>query len=133
MNTKLETLLNQILEEIQKLNSVMERKKKPQKLDPSTCPFNLELAYKNYPRKEGKTVGMKALAKQIRHREDFQNLLIAVDNYREECRKQARERQFIKVFSTFANCWRDYIKLNPSEDDLMRRPIEVEAPTSFLT
>lgn len=68
--------------------------------------FDLEEAYKRYPRKQGKTPGVLRLAAQIKTDEDYANLLTAIDNY---SRCEDVKRGFIKLFSTFAGEWRDWV------------------------
>lgn len=70
-------------------------------------------AYKNYPVKKGKTVGVRKLVKQIRTEESLNQLLLAIKNYAAECRD--KEPQYIKHFSTFAGCWQDYIEVSESK------------------
>lgn len=70
-------------------------------------------AYKNYPLKKGKTVGVRKLVKQIRTEESLNQLLLAIKNYAAECRD--KEPQYIKHFSTFAGCWQDYIEVSESK------------------
>lgn len=61
-----------------------------------------------YPRKEGKSAGVKKLSKELKLDDipDFEN---AVKNYRSQVEDQ--ETRFIKHFSSFASCWRDYITI----------------------
>lgn len=63
-------------------------------------------AYKNYPLKKGKTIGVKKLVKQIKTPEQLELLQIAIRNYAIECK--GKDQQYIKHFSTFASCWEDY-------------------------
>jgi Helix-turn-helix domain len=67
-------------------------------------------AYKTYPIKKGKTVGVKKLSKQIKSEEDLELLKKAIQNYALECKD--KEPQYIKHFSTFASCWQDFIELD---------------------
>ena len=70
--------------------------------------FDLEAVYRLYPRKIGKTLGMRKLRLQIRSESDYDELLVAVENYAKSV--QGRSMEYIKQFSTFVNCWRDYIQ-----------------------
>lgn len=72
-------------------------------------------AYKNYPLKKGKTVGVKKLSKQIKSEEDLSQLILAIKNYAAECK--GKEPQYIKHFSTFASCWQDYITVETKKSD----------------
>jgi DNA-binding Lrp family transcriptional regulator len=72
-------------------------------------------AYKNYPLKKGKTIGVKKLAKQIKSEEDLSQLILAIKNYATECK--GKEPQYIKHFSTFASCWQDYVTVEKKKSD----------------
>ena len=65
-----------------------------------------------YPRKIGKTKGVKKLAREIKTPEDLASLEAAVKNYASHC--AGRDKEFIKHFSTFAGEWRDWIKVEAS-------------------
>jgi hypothetical protein len=66
--------------------------------------------YENsYPRKEGKTKGFEALLKDLKTDKDLEDFALAVSNYRDRC--IGREKKFIKLFSTFAHVWRDYLEV----------------------
>jgi len=76
----------------------------------------IEEAYKNYPLKKGKTVGVKRLLRQINSEEKLNQLRQAIKNYASECK--GKEPQYIKHFSTFANCWQDYLEApSPAKSD----------------
>ena len=71
--------------------------------------------YKNYyPRKEGKTRGVKKLCSEIKNQQDLENLQTAIKNYAQHVKSQ--EKQYIKIFSTFAGDWRDYVDFKPQEN-----------------
>lgn len=75
--------------------------------------FDLESLYKKYPRKEGKKIGIERLSKQIKNEKDYELLSLAIDNYTKLCVKEKRiEKGFVKMFSTFASCWQDYIDVD---------------------
>ena len=81
--------------------------------DPTTrtpCPG----ASQNYPRKIGKTLGIKKLLKEIKNETDLIDLNAAIQNYKKLCISNQTEPQFIKHFSTFASCWRDYLEVETS-------------------
>jgi len=60
-----------------------------------------------YPRKEGKFKGVQKLSKEIKTEQDLADLKLAIDNYAKLC--VGKEKEYIKHFSTFAGCWRDYL------------------------
>lgn len=74
-------------------------------------------AYKNYPLKKGKTIGVKRLVSQIKTPERLSELQIAIRNYAAECK--GKEPQYIKHFSTFASCWEDYITVEKKKSDFV--------------
>jgi hypothetical protein len=80
--------------------------------------FNFEDIYNAYPRKDGKKRGLEILKKKIKTQQDFEKLELAVQNYRISTRET--EKRFIKQFSTFANCWEDYLEIDNglSKEDL---------------
>jgi Xaa-Pro aminopeptidase len=72
-------------------------------------PVDFERLYKLYPRKEGKREGFLVYAKTILTDRDYQDLEKAVRNYARWCVKFGTEPRYQKHFSTFMNCWQDYL------------------------
>jgi len=64
--------------------------------------------YQEYPRKEGKTRGVQTLKRRIKNQSQFEALRRAVSNYAAHCLKNAIEKKYTKLFSTFANEWEDW-------------------------
>jgi hypothetical protein len=52
---------------------------------------------------------MRSIKKQIKTQEAFDHFCLSVKNYTDYCEENKTDRKFIKHFSTFANCWRDWI------------------------
>lgn len=75
-----------------------------------------EEIYKHYPKKVGKTEGIKKLRKQLKTEEDFQACVKAVGVFAAEC--AGKDSQYIKQFSTWVNqeCWRDCLDDDYGED-----------------
>jgi hypothetical protein len=71
---------------------------------------DLEEIYKEYPRKEGKGPGMKSLVRDIKSVEDLEAFRQAVQKYKQHCKEKKKEGEFIKMFSTFANNWRECLE-----------------------
>lgn len=69
--------------------------------------FDLEAAYRLYPRKEGKKRGLEKLAKAVKTPGDYASLMAAVKAYAEHRRGQ--DPQFTKHFDTWAGEWEDWI------------------------
>lgn len=65
-------------------------------------------AYAAYPRKLGKTKGLKKLAREIKSDQDLANLEKAISNYATSVKDT--EPQFVKHFSTFVSEWRDWVE-----------------------
>lgn len=78
--------------------------------------FDFESIYKKYPKKEGKSRGFKILKVQIKTKEDYENIIKAIDNYSIYCSTNIKERKYIKHFSTFMGEWRDWINYEESKD-----------------
>jgi hypothetical protein len=70
---------------------------------------DLEEIYREYPRKEGKAPGLKKLISDIKTVEDLESFRLAVQKYRKWCEERKKEPEFIKMFSTFANNWREVL------------------------
>jgi hypothetical protein len=84
------------------------------KLDPpgSEPGFDFEAVYALYPRKEGRKKGLQRCRSQIRTREKYDALLIAVRNY--ATAKADVESQFIKHFDSWMNGpWEDWVSPTP--------------------
>lgn len=82
----------------------------------------LDAIYARYPRKDGKTRGMKIAARL--DASDLPDLARAVDNFAARMRDEGREREHIKQFDTFMGCWREYLDA-PNE-----LPFSTPAPQS---
>jgi hypothetical protein len=78
----------------------------PAESKPKQPKFDLEAVYKLYPRKQGKSEGMRRLKTQIKLPTDYEDLILAVKNYAAYC--AGKEPQFIKMFSSFVSEWRDW-------------------------
>jgi hypothetical protein len=81
-------------------------KKKPPTRSKPTLDF--ESAYKLYPRKLGKSKGLIKYKTDIKTVEDYNNLVMAINNAREAWKD--REERFIPYFSSFMSTWRDHIE-----------------------
>jgi hypothetical protein len=77
--------------------------------EPSVTDADLEGVYKLYPRREGKTDGLKRLKPQIKTRAQLAELERAVRNYAAQVSADATEPGYIKHFSTWTSTWRDWI------------------------
>lgn len=75
---------------------------------------DIERAYKQYPRKVGKSRGLDIAIKQVKDPPTLHALETAIKNYAAAVRRDGTEKKYIKHFSTFMGEWRDWIQ--PDED-----------------
>lgn len=71
--------------------------------------FDFETPYQDYPRKIGKSDGLKKLRAEIRTRTDFDAFHQAVKNYKSFCEKENKSKEYIKHFDSFVSSWRDWL------------------------
>lgn len=71
--------------------------------------FDFESVYKLYPKKEGKSKGMKKLKAQIKTQAQYENFTKAVKDYSSMCKREGKELRYIKQFYSFVGCWEDYL------------------------
>ena len=77
--------------------------------------FDFEKIWKSYPRKVNKSEGRERFNRLIKSINDFDQLIIAVENYASHCKKLNLEEKHVRHFSTFlgkekAENWRDWIE-----------------------
>jgi hypothetical protein len=77
---------------------------------PSSKDF--ERVYALYPRHEGKSPGMKTCKAQIKTLADLESLNRAVSNYLAHLKRKGTKAEFILLWSTFMNQWRDWVDPN---------------------
>lgn len=94
---------NRISEEIEK------GEPEGKKLSGKIIREQLELIYKKFPRKEGKTPGMKTLVKKIHTEQDLLRLDQAVEHYVAFCERKGRAGEFVLMWSTFTNQFEDWL------------------------
>jgi len=70
--------------------------------------------YEIYPKKVGKKLGLSRCQKKIKTKGALEDLSRAVANYTKSCENKGTDKQFIKQFDTFMNCYEEWI--NPTED-----------------
>ncbi len=81
-------------------------------------PKDFEDIYSVYPKKEGKSDGLKICKREIKTLLDLDLLRSAVARYRKHCEDSKIEKKFIKHFSTFMNQWRDWLDPDVGTSDL---------------
>lgn len=72
--------------------------------------LDFEALYRAYPRKRGKTLGLEKCKRTIKTEKDYLDLKVAIENYRRISEAEQTEPQYLKHFSTFMSCWRDYLE-----------------------
>lgn len=72
--------------------------------------FDLELLYQKYPRKQGKSLGLKKAKTQIKTQADFDALSSAIDAFCRHHKKLETQPEYIPYFSTFMASWKDWLE-----------------------
>lgn len=88
---------------------------------------DLDRLYAEYPRKEGKSRGYKKLKGDFASAAEMDWFLLAVGNYRNTLKRKGTGDEFVKLFSTFAHEWRDW--LDPSHgqsEDFSSKPVSLD-------
>jgi hypothetical protein len=69
-----------------------------------------EIVWKDYPRKLGKDDAFRHFQRQVLNPEDFENIKLALVNFKADLKKHAVEERYIPHGSTWFNSkWRDYV------------------------
>ncbi len=68
---------------------------------------DLEAIYRRYPRKKGKSPGLRKLASTIKTPSDMIEASTALDRFLDHHKREGTEAKFIPHFSTWAGAWRD--------------------------
>lgn len=71
--------------------------------------FDFNAVYQKYPRKQGKQLGIKRCLAQIKTQKSYDDLLLAIENYKKYLAQNKIEKQYVKMFSTFMTSWKDYL------------------------
>lgn len=78
----------------------------------ATSDFDFDIIYDAYPRKEGKSAGLKKCKTIIKSQKKFDEVLKSVENYAASVK--FTEPKYIKHFSSFLSNWIDYLDFVPS-------------------
>lgn len=84
---------------------------------PKVSAADLEAVYQLYPRKEGKSDGLRIARTQIKTPKDLADLKTAVERYKEKIKRDGTEAKFIKHFGSFMGRWRDFLDANYGQAD----------------
>ncbi len=71
--------------------------------------LDLESLYRRFPRKKGKSAGLKIAKRDVRDRSSFEQLSLAIDRFLEHHRAANTQAEFVPYFSTFMSHWRDWL------------------------
>lgn len=137
-NIKEEKLKEEKLKEYNKSEIPKPEKQSSPKNKKSPSPFynELENVYQNsYPRKEGKQKGLEKLNSEIKTEAELILFTTAVLNYRKKVELEHTELKFIKMFSSFASCWREYTVMQANQVHAVtnRKPAPNKAQQVFDT
>lgn len=93
--------------------------------------FAFEAVYAVFPRKRGKSDGLRRLERDVRTQADFDALITAVRNFAAEMQREQRPIDKIAYFSTWVGEWKDWIQLergsDPAEPPMPRWVAELAA------
>lgn len=73
---------------------------------------DLEEFYSHYPRKQGKTPGMRTARAQIKTHDDLERLRQALVHYKLYLKAQGVAKEYVMHFSTFMTQWKDWLDEN---------------------
>lgn len=88
--------------------------------------FDLECAYRLYPRKIGKDSGLKRLKQKVKSAQMFDRLIQAVANYSLYVKRERIEAKYIMHFSTFAGRFEDWCDENVEQQSGYKKPDTLE-------
>lgn len=90
--------------------------------------FDFDAVYKLYPRRVGKTPGLKWLKSNVKTATDYAALMAAVKYYAQYCVNCKFEEQYIKHFSTWVKEWRDWTTENvKNQEPEVRRLFDLKS------
>jgi len=69
----------------------------------------LDELYASYPKKMGKSKGYEKLKKIVTNEKELLNFEAAIKNYKKEISANETEPKYQKHYSTFVNCYEDYV------------------------
>lgn len=99
--------------------------------EPKVPSFNFLKAYEEYPRKQGKTQGLKKCRSEIKTPEDFELLLKSIRRYRDYIRLNGIEPAYVKHFNSFMSSWRDWLDSDVGNAAIMT-PVTTETTAQYL-
>lgn len=84
--------------------------KKPPASVPEKPTFDFDAVYASYPRKVGKSLGIKKCKSQIKTKMDYEALFLAIKRFKEYHRTRGTLPEYIPHFSTFMTSWSDWLE-----------------------
>jgi hypothetical protein len=73
---------------------------------------DLEAIYARYPRKEGKSIGLKKLNAALKTESDFQDCMRALTHFLAHHKRQQTSAEYVPYFKSWATEWRDWLDPN---------------------
>ena len=71
--------------------------------------FDFDAVWNSYPKREGRKPAEKHFRASVLSEADYNDLKNAIENYKRQIAAEVRDKQYIKMGSTFFNNWRDYV------------------------
>lgn len=106
--------LSEIMSRLCQLQTLVQRMidephEQPAALSPSPADLDFESIYRLYPRKSGKTEGLKKCRKMIRTQQDYDNLKLALKKFSKHHNGIGTNPAYLPYFSTFMSSWTDWL------------------------
>lgn len=93
---------------------------------------DLDAVYFLYPRKQGKTAGLKKLAADLRSGATLGQVRSAIEHYKKHLEKNRTDPKFVKMFSTFIGEWRDWLDPHHGSTDKIKKASSQYVPPAEL-
>lgn len=77
----------------------------------------LDALYAGYPRKKGKSAGMKTLKAAIKRGESIEDMFTSCDRFKEHHKNEKTAAEFVPYFSTWASSYRDCLDPDYGKSD----------------
>ena len=89
--------------------------------------FDLEAIYRLYPRKQGKSNGMKKLKRIIQTELDYANMQKAIKRFCQHHAQIGTEPKYIPYFDTFLSTWEDWLEADTGQVKIVTHQEETTA------
>jgi len=95
--------------------------------------FDFERVYAQYPRKQGRKRGLELCRSQIKTQQQYDRLLLAVQNYAAEIKRENTAQKYVKHFKTFMGCWEDHVGAAAPKANNIPSTASVEKGEEFVS